>query len=112
MSDPRQYRFGQTPQNRFMTSTTRIAFQIQPVPSAVLDNARASGLDVSGHPIALVLTEGGEPIRCCLRNAEPGEQAMLFGFEPEIPASPYREVGPVFAHAQRCPGPERLDGYP
>jgi hypothetical protein len=95
-----------------MTSTTRIAFQIQPLPSAVLDDARASGVDVSGHPIVVMITEGGEPLRCCLRNAEPGEQAMLFGFEPSIPASPYREVGPVFAHAQQCPGPERLDSYP
>jgi len=95
-----------------MTSTTSIAFQVQPLPSAVLDDVRATGCDVSGHAIELLLTEGGEPLRCCLRNAKPGEQAMLFGFEPPIPASPYRELGAVFAHAQRCAGPERLDGYP
>jgi hypothetical protein len=95
-----------------MTSTTMIAFQVQALPATVLDDVRATGLDVSGQPVELLITEGGEPLRCCLRNARPGEQAMLFGFEPPIPASPYRERGAVFAHAQRCSGPDRLDGYP
>jgi hypothetical protein len=95
-----------------MTSTTTTAFQIEPLPAEVLAQTRASGVDVSGNPIERLLTVGGEPLRCCLRNASPGEQAILFGYEPPIPASPYREIGAVFAHAQRCPGPAKRDSYP
>jgi hypothetical protein len=95
-----------------MTSTTTTAFQVRALPADVLDDTRASGVDVSGNPIERMITEGVEPLRCCLRNAGPGEQAILFGYEPTIPASPYREIGPVFAHAQRCGGPDRVDGYP
>jgi hypothetical protein len=54
---------------------------------------------------------GGEALRCCLRDALAGEELILFGYEPPLPASPYREIGPVFAHATAClsaPG----DGYP
>jgi hypothetical protein len=95
------------------TTTTKTAdFQVRALPADVLDAVRTSRVDVSGHPIEHLLAAGGEPLRCCLRNAEPGEQAILFGYEPPIPASPYREIGPVFAHAQPCGGPSRVDGYP
>jgi hypothetical protein len=95
-----------------MTATTTARFQVHALPAEALDAVRSTGLDVSGNPIERRLTTGGEPLRCCLRNAEPGEQAILFGYEPRIPASPYREIGAVFAHAQRCGGPARSDGYP
>jgi hypothetical protein len=92
--------------------TTATAFQVHALPAEALDAVRISGVDVSGHPVERLLTAGGEPLRCCLRNAEPGEQAMLFGYEPPIPASPYREIGAVFAHAQSCDGPPSSAGYP
>jgi hypothetical protein len=95
-----------------MTSTTTVTFQVHPLPSDVLDDVRASGLDVSGRAIEHLVAAGGEPLRCCLRNAEPGEDAILFGYEPLIPASPYREIGAVFAHARPCGGPARGEGYP
>ncbi len=37
---------------------------------------------------------------------------MLFGYEPVLPATPYREVGAVFAHAELCAGPGDLTRYP
>jgi len=95
-----------------MTSTMTVAFQVHALPTSALDAVRASGLDVSGHAVERILTAGGEPFRCCLRNAVPGEQALLFGYDPPLPASPYREIGPVFAHAQRCSGPDPVDRYP
>ena len=95
-----------------MTTTTTTRFQVHALSAEGLDAVRSTGLDVSGYPIERHITTGGEPLRCCLRNAEPGEQAILFGYEPWIPASPYREIGAVFAHAQRCDGPPRTDGYP
>jgi len=95
-----------------MPATTTSTFQVHALPPATLDAVRASGLDVSRYPIEHLLTAGGEPLRCCLRNAEAGEEAILFGFEPALPVSPYREIGPVFAHAQPCGGPAHDDGYP
>ncbi|HRN28627.1 MAG TPA: DUF1203 domain-containing protein [Terrimesophilobacter sp.] len=56
--------------------------------------------------------EGGEPLRCCLRNATEGEELILFNYEPPLPAaSPYRETGAVFTHADECAGPAAT-GYP
>jgi hypothetical protein len=55
---------------------------------------------------------GGEPLRCCLRDAREGESIILFSYQPPLPGeSVYQETGPVFAHASSCPGPED-DEYP
>ncbi|PZS19892.1 MAG: DUF1203 domain-containing protein [Pseudonocardiales bacterium] len=94
------------------TTTTRTAFRIHAVAPDVLEQARGSGLDASGNPVAQVSAGGGEPLRCCLRDARPGEQLMLFGYEPPIPPSPYREVGAIFAHAQPCEGHPDSAAYP
>jgi hypothetical protein len=69
-------------------------------------------LDVSGNPVERAVAGGGEPLRCCLRDATAGEDLMLFGYEPPLPAGPYREIGPVFAHAAPCPGPPAGAEYP
>jgi hypothetical protein len=91
-----------------MTTTT--TYSVHALPADVLDDVRASGRDVSGHPVQPVDAGGGEPLRCCLRDAEPGERLVLFGYEPPLPPSPYREIGAVFAHADRCAGAD--DRYP
>jgi uncharacterized protein DUF1203 len=86
---------------------------IHAIPEEVLARVRASGVDTSGNAVVELAAEGdGEPLRCCLRNARRGEAIMLFGYEPPIgEGSPYREIGAVFAHAERCGGP--VDGgYP
>jgi hypothetical protein len=96
-----------------MTTTT--AFRIRPVPAAELEAVRRSGLDVSGSPVQLVPDAAGGPLRCCLRDARPGERVVLFGYEPRLPgeASPYREIGAIYAHADACPGPaEGAAAYP
>ena len=80
-------------------------FTVHAIEAAHLDAVRAAGTDVSGHPLEHSVAGGGEPLRCCLRDAEPGERLILFGYEPKLPPSPYREIGPVFAHAERCAGP-------
>jgi hypothetical protein len=76
---------------------------IRPIPAIELDRVRATGLDVSGSPV-VTLEMPGQPLRCCLRNAQPGERLILFGYAPTLPSpfSPYREVGAVFAHADPC----------
>ena len=94
-----------------MTTTPTRTFSVVPLPSDVLDQVRTAGVDVSGNPVAHVVAEGGEPVRCCLRDARAGEALILFGYEPRLPPSPYREVGAVFAHADACSGPDGA-GYP
>jgi hypothetical protein len=95
-----------------MTTTTTVAFRIHALPTEVLQRVRATEIDVSGNPVEHVTADGGEPLRCCLRDAGPGEELILFGYEPPIPASPYREVGAVFAHAEPCVGPADPHAYP
>jgi hypothetical protein len=92
-----------------MTST---GFHIHPLPDDLLRAVRDSDRDVSGHPVEHLVAGGAEPLRCCLRSAEAGEKCILFGYEPPIPASPYREIGAVFAHAQPCAGPASTAEYP
>ncbi|MEV4535312.1 DUF1203 domain-containing protein [Asanoa sp. NPDC049518] len=85
--------------------------RIHAISEQTLSGVRTSGRDVSGHPVEPVVATGGEPLRCCLRDASVGESLILFGYEPVLPASPYREIGPVFAHAAVCStGPAA--GYP
>jgi hypothetical protein len=95
-----------------MTTTTVPAFQIHPLPRQALDRVRAEGTDAFGNRVEPILAAGGEPLRCCLRDAAAGEELLLFGYEPPLPPSPYREIGAVLAHARACPGPTALDTYP
>lgn len=87
-------------------------YEVHAVPAGALAAARATGRDVSGNTVVHLVAEGGEPLRCCLRDAREGEELMLLGYAPELPASPYREVGAIFAHREVCEGPSRTDAYP
>ncbi|MFF3481974.1 DUF1203 domain-containing protein [Streptomyces sp. NPDC002701] len=71
--------------------------------------------DDAGRPcVPVVDTEGGAPLRCCLRRSEPGERVALVSYAPlrrwaaQTGARPgaYDKQGPVFLHAEECPGPE------
>lgn len=95
-----------------MITATTTSFRLHTIPDEMLDPVRAGGADASGEPAVHLAAEGGEPLRCCLRDARPGEDLILFGYAPPLPASPYREIGAVIAHAGRCAGPDRLDSYP
>ncbi|MFG3601219.1 DUF1203 domain-containing protein [Micromonospora chersina] len=93
-------------------TTTRTRYVIRPVPAEVLADLRRTGRDASGQPPERCCAEGGEPLRCCLRDATAGEALLLFGYAPPLPPGPYREVGPIFAHAVDCPGPADPTAYP
>ncbi|MCT2587254.1 DUF1203 domain-containing protein [Actinophytocola gossypii] len=88
------------------------AFRVHALPAELLDRLRVSGVDDLGNAVERLTAAGGEPVRCCLRDAEAGEALLLFGYQPPLPASPYRETGAVYAHAEPCAGRARLDGYP
>lgn len=94
------------------THSGRTSFRIHTILTELLNAVRTSGLDASRNPVERLTAEGGEPLRCCLRDARPGEALILFGYEPPMPASPYREIGAVLTHAAPCPGPDATDSYP
>jgi hypothetical protein len=82
--------------------TDAMMFTIVPIPSDVIDLERSKLGSTSEALIVSVIAKGGEPARCCLTNALPGELLILFNYEPPLPSSPYREKGAVFAHAVQC----------
>jgi hypothetical protein len=69
-----------------------------------LDAIRRNGHDESGHPLRHVPAEGWEPLRCCLAPAERDESIVLISYTPFTVGSPWAETGPVFVHADQCPG--------
>ena len=77
----------------------------RPIRAAYLDEVRLRGLDDLGNPVQVADAIGeGEPLRCCLRYARAGEAIMLISYSPEGQGV-WREVGPVYVHADPCPGP-------
>jgi hypothetical protein len=83
-----------------------------PVDPTAIDHARRTGADVNGNPVEPVTALGGEPVRCCLADAAPGDDLLLVGYRPDLPASPYVETGAVFVHATACAGPASATSYP
>ncbi|WP_035846834.1 DUF1203 domain-containing protein [Kitasatospora azatica] len=90
-----------------------MTYTVNPIAPAVLAELRR--LDDAGDvPVRVHTVEGGAPLRCCLRRADPGADLLLLSYAPlrrwadEVGAhpGPYDELGPIFIHAcpQDCPG--------
>ena len=80
---------------------------------ARLDAIRTTGADGHGNRLHPFAASGqGEPLRCCLRYAEPGEQITLISYAPFEHPSVWREVGPVYIHAAQCGGYTRNGRLP
>lgn len=81
------------------------SFRTHPIDPERLDALRQAGTDGHGNPfVPYAATGDGEPLRCCLRYARAGEPIALISYAAFEQASPWREVGPVYVHAQRCEG--------
>jgi hypothetical protein len=88
-----------------MTSITT-SLTVHAIDPVRLDAVRAYGEDDGGNPFAPYPASGeGEPLRCCLRFAEADEAIALISYAPFETRSVWREVGPVYVHAERCAGP-------
>jgi hypothetical protein len=93
---------------------------VNAIDPARLDVIRTAGADGHGNQLRPFAAAGqGEPLRCCLRYAEPGEQITLISYAPFEHPSVWREVGPVYIHALGCGGytptgrlPEQLSTGP
>jgi hypothetical protein len=78
---------------------------VQAIDPARLDVIYCTGSDGHGNRLRPFAATGqGEPLRCCLRYAEPGEQITLISYAPFDHPSVWTEVGPVYIHAARCDG--------
>ncbi|HEX4685549.1 MAG TPA: DUF1203 domain-containing protein [Nocardioides sp.] len=87
-----------------MTTTTN-TLTVHAIDPARLDAVRQAGEDGWGNALTPYAASGeGEPLRCCLRFARAGESIALISFAPFEQASPWREVGPAYVHAERCDG--------
>ncbi|MFI9805816.1 DUF1203 domain-containing protein [Streptomyces sp. NPDC052301] len=84
----------------------------RPVTPEALRSLRVAD-DAGRPPVPFTDAEGGAPLRCCLRHSTAGELIALVAYAPlrrwaaEAGVDPgaYDEQGPVFIHAQECPGP-------
>ena len=89
----------------------RLVFE--PIPPARLQQIRAARADEAGNPLTVQAdTEGGSPLRCCLRESAPGDRVLLIAYTPPGTRGAYAERGPVFIHARPCGGYLTPDRYP
>jgi hypothetical protein len=95
-----------------MHTTTRLA--VHAIDPERLAEIRVNGTDGLGNDFVAFPAEGdgGEPLRCCLRPARSGEQIALISFAPFLEPSVWREVGPVYVHAEDCGGYDAASGLP
>lgn len=99
-------------------TTYATTYTARPIDPAVLKDLRTAD-DADRPMVPFADEEGGAPLRCCLRRSEPGERIALVSYAPlrrwaaGTGADPgaYDEQGPVFIHADDCPGPD-LRGHP
>ena len=85
----------------------------EPIPAATLQQIRAAGVDEADNGLtAQVDHQGGNPLRCCMRESAPCERVLLIAFTPPGTRGPYAERGPVFIHAEPCGGYLTTDRYP
>ena len=83
------------------------------IPAHELDTVRTSLVDEAGNRLSCrVETDGRAPLRCCLRLSREGERLLLIAYTPPGSAGPYAERGPVFVHAEVCPGYDSPGTYP
>jgi Protein of unknown function (DUF1203) len=98
-----------------MTTDTRCRadFEVRAIPADVIRELLVRD-DAGRSPQPYVDTEGGSPLRCCLRRIRPGERVALVSYAPlhrwaratGAEPGPYDEVGPVFVHTEPCAGPD------
>ena len=80
-----------------------MSFIVTPLPSEVARGARSAPQDDYGNVLSAEVQEtAGNPCRHCLRRADIGERLVLFSYSPFEMRNPYKEVGPVFVHADGC----------
>ena len=81
------------------------SFKVLALPEAVADRVRRLRSDDHGNDgidFTVADRKPGYPCRVCLEDAEPGEPMLLFSYSPFNRPRPYRNIGPIFIHGDRC----------
>lgn len=95
------------------TAASELTLVFEPIPPALLEELRSTGVDEAGNTLAAEIdADGGSPLRCCLRETRPGERVLLVAYTPPGGQGGYAERGPVFIHADHCDGYLTPDRYP
>jgi hypothetical protein len=90
-----------------------MSFIVSPLETAVADEIRNASTDAYGNALQPeTQTTYGNPCRHCLRRANPGERLVLFSYSPFDAPNPYKEVGPIFVHADGCSRYAQTDRVP
>jgi len=80
-----------------------MSFIVTSLDTAIADEMRHAPRDAYGNALqAETQTVPGNPCRHCLRRAKEGERLVLFSYSPFDTRNPYKEVGPIFVHADGC----------
>jgi hypothetical protein len=96
-----------------LTDAITSTLDFKAIPAAELQEARTAGLDEAGNRLTpQLVTEGGDPLRCCLRQTRPGDSVLLIAYTPPGTSGAYAERGPVFIHANPCQGYRTPHLYP
>ncbi|MGI5520758.1 DUF1203 domain-containing protein [Micromonospora sp. CA-259024] len=86
--------------------TISTAFRVRALPATTLDTVRRTGRDSAGRPVEALPAGGGEPLRCCLRDAEAGESLLLFGYAAAGRRRPVPGGRPGLRARRRLPRPD------
>lgn len=88
------------------------AIRFTAMPSHQAADYREGGLDAYGLAPEHRISPGGYPCRHCLGDIAQGEAYLTLAYRPFPSLQPYAETGPIFLHAQACPGYAAEDGLP
>jgi hypothetical protein len=79
-----------------------VPFKVVALDSKIANRWRREMVDDQGNALRVEVLQEIAPCRQCLRNAQPGERMILAGFSPFRRPGVYREVGPIYIHAEDC----------
>lgn len=90
-----------------------MSFIVTSLETGVAEEMRSSLRDAYGNDLQPeTQTAHGNPCRHCLCRAREGERLVLFSYSPFDQRNPYKEVGPIFVHADGCPRYAQTDRLP
>jgi len=79
---------------------TATVYAVRALDTATAERLRTATVDDYGNDV--IAREEIGPCRHCLRYSVPGERVVLVSFSPFEIRNPYKEVGPIFLHADGC----------
>ena len=82
-----------------------VTFRVQPIAVEIVEQVRQTLRSPQyGHPahVSVAGPNGYGPCRACLRTFRPGEQRILFTYEPFAGTDADPLPGPVFIHQETC----------